>query len=217
MSIFKKLKSKSTGPDSKGNLHLDENRVEKKLCKNIQMVEQIFKEDGTLRKRTFENQKNTKLKCCSFFIDGMVDNKIIDEYIIKPIMISDCSAFGRDPAEEVISKVIVTNDVKKSESLEEIVQSIVYGDTALFIDGSSSALIISTKGWKSRGISEPDTEKGLRGPREGFTEALMVNLSMLRRKIYTPDLKFKFRTFGTRSNTKACVCYLESLADEKVV
>lgn len=217
MSIFKRFKVKSTEPDSDGVIHLDDNKVEKKLERNIQIMETVFKEDGTLIKRELENQNNSKIKCCAFLIDGMVDNKTIDEYIIKPIMTSDCSEFGKDIADEIKTKVIVTNDVKKSDSFEEIAQSVIYGDTILFIDGCNMALIVSTKGWQMRSITEPDTEKGLRGPREGFTETILINLSLLRRKICTPDLKFKFRTLGTRSNTKACVCYLESLADEKVL
>lgn len=214
--FFKKSPAKNIAPDSKGNYHLNECGIEKKLEKNIQIIEQIFKDDGTLRKRSFENQTNSKTECCAFFIDGMVDNKIIDEYIIKPIIISS-GGFGRNSAEDITSKVIVSNDVKETNNFEDIVQSIISGDTALFIDGSSQALIISTKGWPTRSISEPDAERALRGPREGFTEAIMTNLSMLRRKIGTPDLKFKFRTIGTRSNTKACVCYLESLVDNKVL
>ena len=214
--FFNKLSTKSIYPDSEGKLHLDECQVKKKLDKNIQLIEQIFKDDGTLRKRVFKNQVNSSSKYCAFFIDGMVDNKIIDEYVIKPI-ITSCCELGRDKASDIISKVIVSNDVKEASSFDGIVQGIISGDTALFIDGSSRALIISTKGWQSRPIAEPDAERGLRGPREGFTEAIMVNLSMLRRKISTPDLKFTFRTFGTRSNTKACICYIDSLVDDKIL
>lgn len=217
MSIFKKFRVKSTVPDDKGITHLDDNKIQKKLERNIQIIEQIFKEDGTLIKRNFENQNNSKVKCCAFFIDGMVDNKRIDEYVIKPIITGDCSVFNKDYVDDIKLKVIVSNDVKESESFEELVQGIVYGDTIVFVDGYTSALIVSTKGWETRAIAEPDTEKALRGPREGFTETILINLSMLRRKILTPDLKFKFRTIGTRSNTKACICYLESLTDENVL
>lgn len=217
MSIFKKFRVKSTVPDNKGKLHLDDNKIQKKLDRNIQIIKEIFNEDGTLIKRNIQNQNNSKVKCCVFFIDGMVDNIRIDEYVIKPIITADSSAFGRNIVSDIRTKVVVSNDVKESESIDEIVKSVLYGDTIVFVDGFTSALIISTKGWETRSIAEPDTEKALRGPREGFTETILTNLSMLRRKILTPDLKFKFRTIGTRSNTKACVCYLESLADESVL
>lgn len=55
-----------------------------------------------------------------------------------------------------MSKVIVSNDVKKSDNLNEIALSLLRGDTVLFTDGCDCAIIFSTKGWKTRGIAEPD-------------------------------------------------------------
>lgn len=217
MSILKKFSAKDEKPDETGRVHLNEDKLEKDLDKNIQIISKVFIDDGTLVKRRFENQNHSKVKCCAFFFDGMVDNKTIDESIISPIMESKCLSKNEDTADDIMSKVIATNDVRKSESLDEIVRELLRGDTVLLIDGCNGAIIISTKGWESRAISEPDSEKALRGPREGYTEAILTNLTMLRRKISTPDLKFKFRTFGTRTNTKACICYLESLVDKKVL
>ena len=204
-------------PDETGQIHLNGDRLKEDLDKNIQIITKVFKDDETLITRRFENQKHSKVKCCAFFFDGMVDNKIIDEYIISPIILSDCLSKNDDTVEDIATKIISSNDVKKSDKLDEIVQNLLRGDTIVFADGCACALIISTKGFKSRGIVEPETEKALRGPREGYTEAILTNLSMLRRKISTPDLKFVFRTFGTRSNTKACVCYLDSLVDKKLL
>jgi len=217
LSILKKFSAKAQKPDETGRLHLNEDKLEKDLDKNIQIVSKVFIDDGTLVERRFENQNHSKVKCCAFFFDGMVDNKRIDECIILPIMESKCLSKNDDTVEDIMSKVIASNDVRKSENLDEIVLELLHGDTVLLIDGCSCAILISTKGWKSRAISEPDSEKALRGPREGYTEDILTNLTMLRRKISTPDLKFKSRTFGTRSNTKACICYLDSLVDKKVL
>lgn len=216
MSIFKKTK-KSVKTDGTGVINLSEYKLQKNLTKNIQIIKQVFYDDDTVIERQFENQNSNRVKCCIFFINGMVDNEIINENIIQPIMVNSCLSKKDDTINIISSQVIVTNDVKKTDDLDEVAQGLISGDTVLFVDGSSSALIISTKGWQSRAISEPDNEKALRGPREGYTESILTNLSLIRRKIKTPDLKFKFRTFGTRSNTKACICYLDSLVDKKIL
>jgi len=96
-------------------------------------------------------------------------------------------------------------------------QGIVYGDTILLTDGYAEGLILNTKGWGSRSVTEPDNEKVLRGPREGFNEALMMNLSLLRRKIRSSDLKMEFQVFGTRTNTKCCICYLDGVVNQEVL
>ncbi len=78
-------------------------------------------------------------------------------------------------------------------------------------------LLLNTKGWTARSIAEPESERVLRGPREGFNESLLMNISMIRRKLRTPDLKLNLLTFGRRTRTKACLCYLDSLVDKNVL
>lgn len=215
--LFKKQKKDALSHDQTGVLHLNDNTLEKELDKNVGLMQKIFKDDDTLIVRRFENQKHANVKCCAIFIDGMVDNKTIDEHIIMPIIQSAYLTRSQDIADDIISSAISSNSAKKTQDMDEIALDLIHGDTVLFVDGSDSAVIVSSKGWQTRAIAEPDAEKALRGPREGYTEALLVNLSMLRRKINTPELKFKFMTLGTRTNTKLCVCYLDSLIDKNVL
>lgn len=95
--------------------------------------------------------------------------------------------------------------------MDKIVASIIEGDTLLMLDGYDEAIIIDTKGYQTRKISEPESSKAIRGPREGFTESIIVNLSLIRRKIKNPDLKFKFKEIGERTHTRTCICYIEGL------
>lgn len=85
------------------------------------------------------------------------------------------------------------------------------------MDGYDKALVISSKGWQTRSISEPEAAKVVRGPREGFTESIMMNLTMVRRRIKNPDLKLKFKEIGERTHTKTCICYIEGLALESIL
>lgn len=183
------------------------------LDENAALIRRIFAKDGTVVERRVENRLRPKARCCVFFIDGMADNKIVDEYIVKPIVDSAALGLSDDPAGDLAREVLVANDVRSESDIGTLVESMIAGDTLVFANGSSRGLIVSSKGYKTRAVSEPDSEKALRGPREGFTESLLINLTLIRRKLHTPDLKMEFKTFGTRSNTRACICYLESLTD----
>lgn len=107
--------------------------------------------------------------------------------------------------------------ISQITDLNQLIQALVYGDTVLLLDGAPEALCINSKGWPNRAITEPEGEKVLRGPREGFTESLLMNLSMVRRKLKTHELKFKFKNLGSRSHTKACICNIEGLAGEAIL
>ncbi|MCL6571280.1 MAG: spore germination protein [Bacillus sp. (in: Bacteria)] len=190
------------------------------LESNIDHIKQIFKGDETLILRKFQNKYLPKAKCCVIYFDGMVNTTILNENIIQPIMennlqdeISSCNLL-----EELEYKIIISNQITKSSDMNQIVSSIISGDTVFLLEGYDNALIIFSKGGEiRRPITEPDTERVVRGPREGFTESIMVNLSLIRRKINNQDLKLKFKELGERTHTKTCICYIEGLVLDEIL
>ncbi len=216
MGKNKKKKQVVLQPDSLGKKDFSALSFSKSLDENKQMIFNIFLNDQTLVSRDLLNQSNG-LKCCIFFIDGMVKNDIINDYVIRSYLTAQQLPQGKDLLETIRTQVLTSNAVEQTVSIQHIVDGILYGDTVLLVEGAEGALIINTKGFQIRAVAEPDTEKSLRGPREGFTECLLVNLSLIRRKLRTSDLKVEFMSFGTRSNTQTCLCYLESLTDKKIL
>ncbi|HOJ11413.1 MAG TPA: spore germination protein [Clostridiales bacterium] len=204
----------NTRNSSKNN---KEELLQASLEKNIKILKEIFINDDTIIYRRFQNQCNNAIRCCIIFVDGMVNNEIVNKNIIQPIVINALLAGGKDIISNLQYGIVAVNNVEKTADVYKVVESIINGDTALYVDGEKEALIISTKGWQNRQITEPETERVLRGPREGFTESLMINLTMIRRKLKTPDLKFRFKTFGVRSRTKACICYIDGIANEEIL
>lgn len=184
---------------------------------NINLFKSTFAGDETFVIRYVENRQNPKIRFCFLYFDGMVDNKILNQDMIKPIeeYIFTCTPNGI--LDKAAKSVIFSSSVTKTSDFEQILDNVLYGSTVLIADGESDAVILETKGWKIRSIEEPDSEKVLRGPREGFVEAIMTNISMVRRRLRNPDLKFQFMSFGTRTKTKACICYLDSLVNRNVL
>jgi spore germination protein KA len=195
------------------------NGLVKSLDSNISFFKNIFKDDQTLVIREIQNKKLKAAKCCIIYIDGMVNTEIMNENIIQPVLRNNLSEDidSHNLLEELMEKVIVSNSVTMDTEINKIVTSIIYGDTLFLLEGYDKALIISSKGWQSRAITEPDSAKVVRGPREGFNESIMTNLTLVRRKIKSPDLKFKFMEIGERTHTKTCICYIAGIASEEIL
>jgi Bacillus/Clostridium GerA spore germination protein. len=207
----------STNDKTEQSSGQNDNVIGNSMGDNMKLLKNIFQNDDTLISRRFENQNDTGVKCSILFIEGMVDAKLIDEYIMKPIIENTSLHEKSNVMDEMMYHVIVTNNIEKTSEIDKLVESIINGETVLLVEGFKEALTISTKGWKTRAIEEPEGERILRGPREGFNESMVMNLSMIRRKILTPDLKFKFRTVGVRTHTKVCLCYLEGIVNNKIL
>lgn len=187
-------------------------RLTQSLAENIRTIRNIFSNTATLMVRNIETPGEPTIRYCLLFTDGMINNRLVNEDIIRPLLEYRPQKKEPDLMEIIARQVTLSNTVDKVTDLDSIVQGIIYGDSALLADGYAEALILNTKGWSTRSISEPENEKVLKGPREGFSEGLLGNLSILRRRLRTPDLKMEYRTIGRKSKTQACICYLESIA-----
>ncbi len=197
-------------------LEVNKKYLKKSLEYNIKSFKNIFNNDETLFVRRFKMPTMEQLECCIVFIEGMIDVDVVNRNIIQPILKNKFS-MEYEPLEALQNHVITSHKIEKATEMDPLIEGILIGNTVLMLEGISEALIITTKGFKFRDIAEPPSEKVIRGPREGFTEAFMTNLTLLRRKIRTPKLKFKFLTLGTQTNTKICICYLEGIANEKIL
>jgi spore germination protein KA len=101
--------------------------------------------------------------------------------------------------------------------MDDAIENILSGQTAIFIDGYNSALYVSTQGFEARNVEQPDTESSVRGSREGFNEILKVNTSLIRRKINNPNLVFESMKLGKQTKTNIRIGYIEGIANPKIV
>ena len=144
-------------------------------------------------------------------MEGLVDKEQLSQSVLNPLLTFDYGA--RDSAAVSViaySSVMASSDVIKLSSADEIVTYITSGFAVLMIDGAEELYAVGVQGYSFRGVSEPESEVVQRGSREGFTEPLRVNMSMIRRRMKTPDLKFEQMTVGTDSKTQLMICYLQS-------
>ena len=196
-------------------------RISGELKKDLGYFKEIFKKDSILRTRQFHCGGDINTDCAAIYFDGMVNVSVINDAIIRPVVdfgVLPADAAGEgDLADRIMKNILYANEVAVTENVADMLRGAMYGDTLLLIDGCSRALVINSKGWKTRGISEPEDERVLEGPREGFEEAAMMNMALIRRKLQTPDLCAEFYHVGRRTDTKIFICYLDSLVSRKAL
>ncbi|MBR5473754.1 MAG: spore germination protein [Clostridia bacterium] len=192
-----------------------ETRLSGNVDWDISLFKSIFCRDAVLRIR--EIFIGGRSKCYLIYMDGMVNSAAQGETVVEAL-IESILPDGFLPSNDYIAKnILFANEVGETENFPDMLRAILYGDTVLISQGNKTALTINTKGWRTRGIKEPDSERVLQGPREGFDEAAMFNLAMIRRKLLTPDLCIELMRIGRRSDTPVFICYLGSLVDQNML
>lgn len=157
------------------------------------------------------------------YVDGLVDKILIDSFVMTPLMIStrivkpDINEIRDRLVEVTKSSGMAVSDFKEYETTEEAISFLLSGESALFIDGYNKVIVVATKLWPARSISEPSTETVVRGARDGLTETFRFNTALIRRRIRDPRFKVRQKQVGVRSHTDIAILYIEGIADKKVV
>ncbi|MGO4275483.1 spore germination protein, partial [Paenibacillus sp. TAF58] len=107
--------------------------------------------------------------------------------------------------------------VIEATDMNAIIDSILDGCSVLFIDHIDKALLFRIEGGMYRDINEPQNEAVIRGSREGFIENISANITLLRQKIRSPNLKVVIKELGQRTKTKVVVIYLEDIVDDTLL
>lgn len=171
------------------------------------------------------NAYDRKYKSFLIFIDGMVDAKSINNYILKPLMLKNTSNTEKqkrnkvscDVANYIASCLLPQNDVEQQEKFEDIIDDINAGNCVLFVDTLNIGFDIDVKGFKQRSIDTPNNEIVIRGSQESFNEVLRTNTSLIRRIINNENLVIENIKVGKVSKTKCAVCYIKNIANNELV
>ena len=115
--------------------------------------------------------------------------------------------------QDFADRFISFSEVDVGFDAEEIITSVLMGKTLLLVEGLRGGAQIDAKSYPSRGVDEPPDGKVLRGSHDGFVEAVVPNMALLRRRIRDPHLTMEGVKVGRRSHTDAVLCYLDDKAD----
>lgn len=177
-------------------------------------------DNGDIILREFEGEISGK-RHRGFILcaDGLTSGKDISVNILLPLMhLPDMEmAEGEDISDYVLRCLIPHAQTVKEKDINKILQSINYGNCAVFIDGISQGFIAEVKAWQHRGIDEPKSETVIQGPHEGFCEMLRANTALIRKTLNTGNLVMKNLSLGNTSRTPAALCYLKNVANPSLV
>lgn len=209
LNIFKKLLNPKTEKDKKTPF------PSKKFTGNIQRDEKLlretFKDCGDVKFKAINVPAMGNRRAVLTFTEGLTNPDAISRDIVSSLL-----AERRNRVEEV-TQLITVGETSLFDSPQKLASEVLSGKTAIVVDGETKAVVVESKEWPMRAIEEPLQERLIRGPREGFTEIIQVNLSLIRRRLPDPNLKVINTEVGQRSRTKVAIMYIEDVCDLETV
>ena len=149
-------------------------------------------------------------KAVLFYIPSLTDTELIDEEILKPLIMSNKVIQG-------VPSSISVSAIKEEKEIGKAVKELNAGNTLLLVEGQTQTYIIQTAMAAGRSVEKPQNETTLLGPKESFIEKADVNISLIRKKIRSADFTVEKMTIGERSQNEIFIIYNKELASVEVL
>lgn len=149
-------------------------------------------------------------------IDGFI-NTLVMTNVTHFLLRTRPEEIGPLTAEKLDIRRIGYIETEREGDLDKVVERVLSGFIALFVDGEDEAILIEARTYPGRQPEEPELEKVLRGPRDGFTETLIFNTALVRRRLRDPNLRTEVLPVGRRSRTDVAMVYIRDVANERFV
>ncbi len=158
------------------------------------------------------------IQCGLCMFDGLSSTIKLWLAMLERLSQSECTAkTGQALYQSIMKEDDFAAESTPVCSFEDLVTRITAGFSVLLIDGCCKGIAVSTQSMASRSVDEPSGEGNIHGSREGFTELVRTNVSLLRRLIRSETLVVQFMSCGQRTKTELAVCYDRELADPALV
>lgn len=155
-------------------------------------------------------------KIAIYSVNGMVNTQVIS-LILDALIDLERADLVVNALDKLVKGRIVNLQVSEVDTMDKILYFILSGPMAIFVEGQEKAIIVDARSFPARMPEEPDIERVTRGARDGFTETLVFNTALIRRRLRDPKLRMKIMQVGGRSKTDVCVAYIEDVTNAELV
>ncbi|ARK29390.1 spore germination protein [Halalkalibacter krulwichiae] len=151
-----------------------------------------------------------------FLVDGFGKDQALTQIQRELLRITDTDLAKR-PLEKLIKHYIPYVEIETTDDLDNVVDQVLAGPAALVVEGLDQIILIDTREYPVRGPEEPDTEKVIRGSKDGFVETLVMNAALIRRRIRDRTMRVEYVQVGRRSKSDLAITYIADIADKEYV
>jgi len=218
--LIRKDESVSNDSSQNGNSENNESEINRDIQSNIDLIKKEFNfptnKDIVIREFMIDKSNKAFL----VYLEGMVDRHTINNFILEPVLNENVKfkdSKDKCQLDILMDSVLETHQIRKVNSISEVITGILVGDTGIYADGCDYFIFCETKGFEKRNVSTPQIEAVIRGSQEAFNENLRTNITLLRKIIKDKDLTTEFFTVGDKNRMNVAIAYINGTINVALV
>lgn len=184
------------------------------LSENIKKIKEISGNSSDVLINEFTTGG---IKCALVCCEGMFSTAVMCELVLEPIVEIPQKKDSHELFNHIRKYMLLSSDRPTADNYEMLFRLLHSGFAVLIADNINYALAFGIQGYASRSIQEPSGESNIMGSREGFVETVRTNMSLVRRRLKTPELVMEIIQKGEKSCTDLCICYMKDRVPKKLV
>ncbi|SFI56930.1 stage V sporulation protein AF [Paenibacillus sp. UNC496MF] len=167
--------------------------------------------DIVLREMTFGDRR-----VAFFFFNGFAKDTILTE-VLKRLTYLQAEDYRAASFHDFFRLYVPAIQVVEEQDWDNMMTDVLSGGTAMFVEGDDKVLLIDAKAFPSRNPEEPTLERVVRGARDGFVETMLVNVTLVRRRLRDKQLRYEILRVGERTQTDICIAYIDDIVDKEML
>lgn len=190
---------------------MEQSMISNKIIENVAVLKKRLGTDISFD-AVYRTIQIGEREAAIFFIDGFCKDELMQK-LLQYFMDITKEDMPDQPGELLKMKVPYV-EVDLEREYEKIETRILSGAFAILIDGYDEAVILDSRTYPARNVTEPEKDKALRGSKDGFVETIVYNTALIRRRIRSTDLCMEMFNVGETSKTDVVLCYMGSRVDQ---
>ena len=150
-------------------------------------------------------------------VDGFGSDSILERMGAFWLTLKPENVMSLTEMQDFLDRYITFSESNVTFDISDAVTSVFLGKSLLAVEGLAGVALMDAKGYPSRSVNEPPDGKVLRGSHDGFVEAVVPNMALLRRRIRDPHLTMEGHKVGSRTHNDAVLCYLDDRVDQDLL
>ncbi|XEC92626.1 spore germination protein [Paenibacillus tarimensis] len=191
------------------------------LKENLHQIIQELGNSPDVKIREF--QIAGQFQAAAVFIDNLIDKKVVDDFVMRSLMIDTANETFKSMVSEknvlefIIDNALSMGEVQVIKDWNGLMLSFLSGETVILFNGSAEAISGDTRSVGGRAVTEPSSQVVIRGPKDGFTESIATNVSLIRQRIKSSNLWLEPMIIGHVTHTTVAIMYIKGIVNDKLV
>lgn len=159
------------------------------------------------------DKHNAKL----YFIDGFCKDEIMVKIMTYFMNAEEKEIKSLKTTREFANRYVPYVETDIHAKIDDFVKAVLSGAIGMIVEGYPEAVMIDARTYPVRSVGEPENDRVLRGPHDGFVETLVFNTALIRRRIRDTNLTMEIHSVGKKSKTDVVICFIQGRVNEKML